>query len=66
MFWLRKYCWKEPSTYYLRVYDAVSAARTDVALYLDWYNRERVHSRVEERTPEQAYWALLPKLAMAA
>ena len=51
---------------YLRVYDAVSAARTDVALYLDWYNRERVHSRVEERTPEQAYWALLPKLAMAA
>ena len=51
---------------YLRVYDAVSAARTDVALYLDWYNRERVHSRVEERTPEQAYWALLPNLAMAA
>ena len=51
---------------YLRAYDAVSAARTDVALYLDWYNRERVHSRVEERTPEQAYWALLPKLAMAA
>ena len=51
---------------YLRVYDAVSAARTDVALYLDWYNRERVHSRIEDRTPEQAYWALLPKLAMAA
>ena len=51
---------------YLRVYDAVSAARTDVALYLDWYNRERGHSRIEDRTPEQAYWALLPKLAMAA
>ena len=51
---------------YLRVYDAVSAARTDVAQYIDWYNRERVHSRIEERTPEQAYWALLPKLAMAA
>jgi putative transposase len=51
---------------YLRAYDAVSAARTDVALYLDWYNRERVHSRIEDRTPEQAYWALLPKLAMAA
>ncbi len=51
---------------YLRAYDAVSAARTDVALYLDWYNRERVHSRIEDRAPEQAYWALLPKLAMAA
>ena len=57
--WLRGYA-------YLRAYDAVSAARTDVALYLDWYNRERVHSRIEDRTPEQAYWALLPKLAMAA
>ena len=51
---------------YLRAYDAVSAARTDVAMYLDWYNRERVHSRIEDRTPEQAYWTSLPKLAMAA
>jgi hypothetical protein len=24
-----------------------------LALYLDWYNRERVHSRIEDRTPEQ-------------
>ncbi len=51
---------------YRRVYEAVSAARTDVAMYLDWYNRERVHSNIEDRTPEQAYWASLPKLAMAA
>jgi putative transposase len=51
---------------YLRVYDAVSAARTDVAQYINWYNRERVHPRIEDRTPEQAYWALLPKLATAA
>ena len=51
---------------YLQAYEAVSAARSDLDTYIDWYNRERVHSHIEERTPEQAYWALLPALAVAA
>ncbi len=51
---------------YLQAYEAVSAARSDLDTYIDWYNRERVHSRIEDRTPEQAYWALLPELAAAA
>ncbi|MDP1688172.1 hypothetical protein [Hydrogenophaga sp.] len=34
--------------------------------YIGWYNRERMLSRIEDRAPEQAYWALLPELAMAA
>lgn len=51
---------------YLQAYEAVSVARSDLDTYIDWYNRERVHSRIEERTPEQAYWALLPELAVAA
>ena len=51
---------------YLQAYEAVSAARSDLDAYIDWYNRERVHSRIEDRTPEQAYWALLPELAAAA
>jgi putative transposase len=51
---------------YLQAYEAVSAARSDLDTYIDWYNRERVHSRIEDRTPEQAYWALLPELAVAA
>jgi putative transposase len=51
---------------YLRAYGAVSDAKADVAQYLDWYNRERVHSRIEDQTPEQAYWALLPNMAKAA
>lgn len=29
-------------------------------------NRKRVHSRIEKRTPEQAYWPLLPEPAVAA
>jgi putative transposase len=51
---------------YLRAYGAVSEAKTDVATYIDWYNRERVHSSIEDRPPEQAYWELLPKIAQAA
>lgn len=51
---------------YLQAYEAVSAARSDLDAYIDWYNRERVLSRIEDRTPEQAYWALLPELAVAA
>jgi putative transposase len=51
---------------YLRAYAAVSEARSDMAQYTDWYNRERVHSSIEDRPPEQAYWELLPKMAQAA
>ena len=51
---------------YLRAYGAVSEAKIDVAQYIDWYNCERVHSSIEHRPPEQAYWELLPKIAQAA
>mgnify|MGYP003903272329 CR=1 FL=1 len=51
---------------YLRAYGAVSEAKIDVAQYIDWYNCERVHSSIEDRPPEQAYWELLPKIAQAA
>lgn len=29
---------------YLKAYDSVSAARADIADYLDWYNADRGHS----------------------
>ena len=51
---------------YLKAYDSVSAARADIADYLDWYNTARPHSSLERITPEQAYLDLLPKLAEAA
>ena len=51
---------------YLKAYDSVSAARADIADYLDWYNTARPHSSLERITPEQAYLNLLPKLAEAA
>jgi len=44
----------------------VSAARADIAAYLDWYNTERGHSSLERLTPQEKYVASLPKLALAA
>jgi putative transposase len=51
---------------YLRSYDAVSAAKADIAQYLDWYNRARQHSSLTQQTPDEAYAALLPKTLEAA
>jgi putative transposase len=51
---------------YLKAYDNVSAARADIAQYLDWYNTNRPHSSLDGFTPEQMYLELLPKLAKAA
>ena len=51
---------------YLKAYDSVSAARTDIADYWNWYNTGRPHSRLNRVTPEQAYLDRLPQLAKAA
>ena len=51
---------------YLKAYDSVSAARADIADYLQWYNTGRVHSSLDDVTPEQAYFNGLPQLAKAA
>jgi len=51
---------------YLKAYDTVSVARTDIAEYLNWLNLERAHSSVGDPTPDQAYWQMLPAIARAA
>jgi len=51
---------------YLRAYDSVSAARADLAGFIDWYNTERPHRRLGDGTPDEAYWELLPQLRAAA
>lgn len=51
---------------YLKAYDGVSAARADIARYLDWFNTQRPHSSIQDLTPHQAYWNRLPNLAQAA
>jgi putative transposase len=42
---------------YLRAYDSVSDARSSIGRYLDLYNRRRPHSSLDDRTPDQAYFA---------
>ena len=51
---------------YLKAYDTVSAARADIADYIDWYNLKRAHSSIADLTPDQAYWHMLPSLQRAA
>jgi putative transposase len=50
----------------LRAYDGVSAAKMDIAQFIDWYNTERPHSSLDDQTPDQTYWARLPALQQAA
>ena len=51
---------------YLRAYDSVSTARADIAQYIAWYNGERGHSSLADKTPEQAWLSGLPLLKEAA
>ena len=51
---------------YLKAYEGVSAARADIADYMDWYNTRRPHSSLERLTPHQKYLAILPQLKLAA
>ena len=51
---------------YLHAYDSVSAARTDIADYLNWYNAQRPDSRLDRFTPDEKYFGDLPQLKMAA
>ena len=51
---------------YLKAYDGVSAARADIADYLDWYDAHRPHSSLERLTPNEKYLAALPPMKQAA
>jgi putative transposase len=51
---------------YLKAYDSVSAARADIATYIEDFNMERPHSSLEDATPDEFYYANLPRLKEAA
>ena len=51
---------------YKHAYANVAAARTKIAAYLDWYDKDRAHSSIDDQTPDEAYWASLPELKKAA
>ena len=51
---------------YLKAYDSVSAARTDIAQYIEGFNIQRPHSSLADATPDEFYFANLPKIGEAA
>jgi putative transposase len=51
---------------YLKAYDSVSAARTDIAQYIEGFNIQRPHSSLADATPDEFYFANLPKMSKAA
>jgi putative transposase len=51
---------------YLRAYASVGEARQDIAQYIDWYNNERGHSSIADKTPEQFYLSGLPTMKKTA
>jgi putative transposase len=51
---------------YLRAYETVAEARRLIGRYLDFFNTKRPHSSLGARTPDQAYFAPPPTVAVAA
>jgi len=45
---------------YLKAYDNATEARASIGRYLDFYNRRRPHSSLDDKTPDQAYFNPLP------
>ncbi len=51
---------------YLFAYDSIAEARKSIMRCLDWYNRNRPHSKLEKKTPDEAYAVMLPTVEQAA
>jgi putative transposase len=56
----------KPEEVYLKADDSVPEARTSISRYLDFYNTRRPHSHHGGKTPDQAWFAGLPSVAVAA
>jgi putative transposase len=51
---------------YLKAYESVGHARRSIGDYINLYNQKRPHSSLEDRTPDEAYFATLPAIKLAA
>ena len=50
---------------YLHAYASVADARVSLGRYLDFYNRQRPHSSLDRKTPDEAYFNHQPQIAAA-
>lgn len=44
---------------YLKGYESIPEARRELAAYFDFYNNERRHQGLGDKTPDQVYWSTL-------
>lgn len=44
---------------YLKGYDSITEARRELTEYFDFYNTRRRHQGLDDRTPDEVYWATL-------
>jgi putative transposase len=51
---------------YLKAYESVSHARRSIGDYMNLYNHKRPHSSLSDQTPDEAYFATLPGIKLAA
>ena len=46
---------------YLKAYESIAHAKKELAKFFDRYNARRPHQGLNDRTPDEVYWATLPK-----
>ncbi len=47
---------------YIKAYDSIAVARKELTKWFNRYNMERRHQGLDNRTPDEVYWATLPRL----
>jgi putative transposase len=50
---------------YLHAYESVSAARSGIGRYVEFFNQQRPHSSLNRQTPDQVYFNRLPETLAA-
>jgi putative transposase len=50
---------------YLHAYESVSAARSGIGRYIEFFNQQRPHSSLNRQTPDQVYFNRLPETLAA-
>ena len=50
---------------YLKAYDSIATARKELANWFTRYNMRRRHQGLDEKTPDEVYWSILPEIRKA-
>ena len=50
---------------YLKAYGSIGEARRELGVYFEFYNHRRWHQSLDDRTPDEVYWATVGQLPAA-